>query len=102
MRNNELKNLKSRLEVIRKSNESIYLKLNDSIYKTVGAGQIEEVDSIPDGAKTELINCNKEHFVYLFTANGKPYYCNIKSVTDAILDGDLEDNKGWLDKNGME
>ena len=43
MRNNELRNLKSRLEVIRKSNESIYLQLNDCIYRTIGAGQIEEV-----------------------------------------------------------
>ena len=68
MRNNDLKSLKSRLMTIKNSNESIYLKLNDCIYKTIGAGQIEEVDSIPDGAKTELIDCNKDHFVYLFTA----------------------------------
>ena len=91
MRNNELRNLKSRLEVIRKSNESIYLKLNDCIYKTIGAGQIEEVDSIPDEAKTELINCNKEHFVYLFTANGKPYWTEIISVSEAIRRGELDD-----------
>ena len=91
MRNNELKNLKSRLEVIRASNESIYLKLNDCIYRTIGAGQIEEVDSIPDGAKTELIDCNKDHFVYLFTANGKPYYTEIISVSEAIKRGVLDD-----------
>ena len=102
MRNNELKNLKSRLEAIKACNRPIYLKLNDVIYCTIGAGEIVEVDSIPDGAVVENINCDKEHFVYLFQVNGKPYYCNIKSVTDAILDGDLEDNKGWLDKNGME
>ena len=91
MRNNELKNLKSRLEIIRASNESIYLKLNDCIYKTIGAGQIEEVNSIPDGAKTELIDCNKDHFVYLFTANGKPYYTEIISVSEAIKRGVLDD-----------
>ena len=91
MRNNELKNLKSRLEIIRASNESIYLQLNDCIYRTIGAGQIEEVDSIPDGAKTELIDCNKDHFVYLFTANGKPYYTEIISVSEAIKRGELDD-----------
>ena len=98
MRNNELKNLKSRLEVIRKSNESIYLKLNDCIYKTIGAGEIVEVDSIPDNAVVENINCDKEHFVYLFTANGEPYYCNIMSVSDAIENGSLPDN-GWTERN---
>ena len=91
MRNNELKQLKARLMTIKNSNESIYLKLNDCIYKTIGAGQIEEVDSIPDGAKTELINCNKDHFVYLFTANGKPYYTEIISVSEAIKRGVLDD-----------
>ena len=91
MRNNELKNLKSRLEAIKASNVSIYLQLNDCIYKTIGAGQIEEVDSIPDGAKTELIDCNKDHFVYLFTANGKPYYTEIISVSEAIKRGVLDD-----------
>ena len=91
MRNNELKNLKSRLEAIKASNVSIYLQLNDCIYRTIGAGQIEEVDSIPDGAKTELIDCNKDHFVYLFTANGKPYYTEIISVSEAIKRGVLDD-----------
>ena len=91
MKNNDLKNLKSRLEAIKASNVSIYLQLNDCIYKTIGAGQIEEVDSIPDGAKTELINCNKDHFVYLFTANGKPYYTEIISVSEAIKRGVLDD-----------
>ena len=91
MRNNDLKSLKSRLMTIKNSNESIYLKLNDCIYKTIGAGQIEEVDSIPDGAKTELINCNKDHFVYLFTANGKSYYTDIISVSEAIKRGVLDD-----------
>lgn len=91
MRNNDLKNLKSRLEAIKASNVSIYLQLNDCIYRTIGAGQIEEVDSIPDGAKTELIDCNKDHFVYLFTANGKPYYTEIISVSEAIKRGVLDD-----------
>ena len=91
MRNSELRNLKSRLEAIKASNVSIYLQLNDCIYRTIGAGQIEEVDSIPDGAKTELINCNKEHFVYLFTANGKPCYTEIISVSEAIKRGVLDD-----------
>lgn len=91
MRNSELRNLKSRLEIIKASNESIYLQLNDVIYRTIGAGGLEVVDSIPDGAKTELINCNKEHFVYLFTANGKPYYTEIISVSEAIKRGELDD-----------
>ena len=100
MRNNDLKSLKSRLMTIKNSNESIYLKLNDCIYKTIGAGQIEEVDRIPGGAKTELIDCNKDHFVYLFTANGKPYYTEIISVSEAIENGKLP-NKGWLDENDI-
>ena len=91
MRNSELRNLKSRLEAIKASNVSIYLQLKDCIYRTIGAGQIEEVDSIPDGAKTELIDCNKDHFVYLFTANGKPYYTEIISVSEAIKRGVLDD-----------
>ena len=98
MRNNELKQLKSRLEVIRKSNESIYLKLHDAIYKTIGAGGLQEVDSIPDESLVEEVDCDKEHFVYLFTANGKPYYCNIMSVSDAIENGSLPDN-GWTERN---
>lgn len=100
MRNNELRNLKSRLEVIRKSNESIYLKLHDAIYKTIGAGGLQEVDSIPDGATVEEVDCDKEHFVYLFQVNGKPYYCNIMTVTEAIENGKLP-NKGWLDENDI-
>ena len=101
MRNNELKNLRSRLEVIRSCNRPIYLKLNDCIYKTIGAGAIEEVDSIPDNAVVENINCDKKHFVYLFTANGEPYYCNVMSVTEAIENGSLIDDKGWLDRNDI-
>ena len=101
MRNNELRNLKSRLEVIRKSNESIYLQLNDVIYRTIGAGVIEEVQEIPPNAVVENINCDKEHFVYLFTVNREPYYCNVMSVTEAIENGSLIDDKGWLDKNDI-
>ena len=100
MKNNELKNLKSRLEAIKACNRPIYLKLNDCIYKTIGAGEIVEVDSIPNDAVVENINCDKEHFVYLFTANGKPYYCNIMTVTEAIKSGKLP-NKGWLDENDI-
>ena len=100
MRNNELKNLKSRLETIKACNRPIYLKLNDIIYRTIGAGVIEEVQEIPPNAVVENINCDKEHFVYLFTANGKPYYCNIMTVTEAIENEKLP-NKGWLDKNGI-
>ena len=91
MRNNELKNLRSRLEVIRSCNRPIYLKLNDCIYKTIGAGAIEEVDSIPDNAVVENINCDKKHFVYLFTANNKPYWTEIISVSEAIKRGELDD-----------
>ena len=91
MRNNDLKSLKSRLMTIKNSNESIYLKLNDCIYKTIGAGAIEEVESIPDNAIVENINCDKKHFVYLFTANGKPYYTEIISVSEAIKRGVLDD-----------
>ena len=90
MRNNELKNLRSRLEVIRSCNRPIYLKLNDCIYKTIGAGAIEEVDSIPDNAVVENINCDKKHFVYLFTANNKPYWTEIISVSEAIKRGELD------------
>lgn len=95
------KKLKKQLESIKKSNESIYLKLNDCIYKTIGAGQIEEVQEIPLGAKTEIINCDKKHFVYLFSVNGKSYWTEIISVSESIKKGTLPDN-GWLDKNGME
>ena len=101
MRNNELKNLKSRLEVIRKSNESIYLQLNDVIYRTIGAGVIEEVQEIPPNAVVENINCDKKHFVYLLSVNGKSYWTEIISVSESIKKGTLPDN-GWLDKNGME
>ena len=85
----DVKRLQKQLESI-KTNKSIYLKLNDCIYKTIGAGGLEVVESIPDGAKTELINCNKEHFVYLFTANNKPYWTEIISVSEAIRRGDLD------------
>lgn len=88
MRNSELRNLKSRLEAIR--NESIYLKLNDIIYRTIGAGVIEEVQEIPPNAVVENINCDKKHFVYLFTANGKPYWTEIITVSEAIRRGDLD------------
>ena len=91
MRNNELKQLKSRLMTIKNSNESIYLKLNDCVYRTIGAGVIEEVQEIPPNAVVENINCDKKHFVYLFTANGKPYYTEIISVSEAIKRGVLDD-----------
>ena len=37
------------------------------------------------------INELKKHFVYLFTANGKPYYTEIISVSEAIKRGVLDD-----------
>ena len=86
---NDIKKLKKQLESIKKANSSIYLKLNDCIYKTVGAGEIVEVDSIPDGATVEEVGCSREHFVYLFTANGKPYWTEIISVSEAIKRGEL-------------
>ena len=91
MRNNELKNLKSRLEAIKASNVSIYLQLNDCIYRTIGAGQIEEVEEIPPNATVEIIPCDKKHFIYLFTANNKPYWTEIISVSEAIKRGVLDD-----------
>ena len=100
MRNNELKNLKSRLEIIRKSNESIYLKLNDCIYRTIGASQIEEVQEIPPHATVEIIPCDKRNFVYLFSVNRKSYWTEIISVSEAIKSNKLP-NKGWLDKNDI-
>ena len=90
MRNNELKNLKSRLEIIRASNESIYLKLNDIIYRTIGAGVIEEVEEIPPNATVEMVPCDKKNFIYLFTANGKPYWTEIITVSEAIRRGNLD------------
>ena len=89
MRNNELRNLKSRLEVIRKSDESIYLKLNDCIYRTIGAGQIEEVQEIPPNAAVEIIPCDKRNFVYLFSVNRKSYWTEIITVSEAIKRGEL-------------
>ena len=98
---NDLRNIKARLEAIRKENESIYLKLNDCIYKTIGAGGLQEVTEVPPVCKVEEIDCDKEHFVYLFTANGEPYYCNVMTVTEAIENGSLIDDKGWLDRNDI-
>ena len=95
---NDIKKLKKQLESIKKANSSIYLKLYDCIYKTIGAGEIVEVDSIPDGATVEEVDCDKEHFVYLFQVNGKAYYCNVMSVSDAIESGELPDN-GWTERN---
>ena len=90
MRNNDLKSLKARLMTIKNSNESIYLKLNDCIYRTIGAGVIEEVQEIPPNAVVENINCDKKHFVYLFMANGKPYWTEIITVSEAIRRGNLD------------
>ena len=86
---NDIKKLKKKLESIKKANSSIYLKLNDCIYKTIGAGGIVEVEEIPDGATVEEVGCSREHFVYLFTANGKPYWTEIISVSEAIKRGEL-------------
>ena len=89
MRNNDLKSLKSRLMTIKNSNESIYLKLNDVIYRTIGAGGLEEVDNIPDNAVVENINCDKRNFVYLFSVNRKSYWTEIITVSEAIKRGEL-------------
>ena len=91
MRNNELKNLKSRLEIIKASNESIYLKLNDVIYRTIGAGGLEEVEEIPPNATVEIIPCDKKNFVYLFSVNRKSYWTEIITVSEAIRRGELDD-----------
>lgn len=97
MRNNELKNLKSRLMTIKNSNESIYLQLNDVIYRTIGAGVIEEVEEIPPNATVEIVPCDKKNFVYLFSVNRKSYWTEIISVSEAIKSNKLP-NKGWLDE----
>ena len=88
--NRDLVRLKKQLEAIKKSNASIYLKLNDCIYKTIGAGGLEEVEEIPIGAKTEIINCDKENFFYFFTINGKSHWTEILSVSKAREKGKLE------------
>ena len=87
--NKDLVRLKKQLEAIKKSNASIYLKLNDCIYKTIGAGDLEEVEEIPIGAKTEIINCDKENFFYFFTINGKSHWTEILSVSEAKEKGKL-------------
>lgn len=63
---NDIKKLKKQLEAMKKANSSIYLKLNDCIYKTIGAGEIVEVDSIPDDETVEEVDCTKEQLIYLF------------------------------------
>ena len=87
--NRDLRRLKKQLEAIRESNASIYLKLNDCIYKTIGASGLEVVESIPKGAKTEIINCDKENFFYFFTINGKCHWTEILSVSKAKEKGKL-------------
>ena len=86
---NDIKKLKKQLESIKKANSSIYLKLNDCTYKTVGAGQIEEVQEIPPNAAVEIIPCDKRNFVYLFSVNGKSYWTEIITVSEAIKRGEL-------------
>ena len=85
----EFKKLKKQVESI-KTNKSIYLKLKDCVYKTIGAGKIEEVEEIPPNATVEIIPCDKKNFVYLFTANNKPYWTEIISVSESIRRGDLD------------
>ena len=85
----EYKKLKKQLEAIKKSNASIYLKLNDCICKTVGASGLEVVESIPKEAKVEVIDCDKENFFYFFTINGKSYWTEILSVSEAKEKGKL-------------
>ena len=88
--NRDLVRLKKQLEAIKKSNASIYLKLNDCVYKTVGAGGLEEAASIPKGEKVELIDCDKENFFYFFTINGKSHWTEILSVSEAKEKGKIE------------
>ena len=87
--NKDLVRLKKQLEAIKKSNASIYLKLNDCIYKTIGASGLEVVEEIPLGAKTEIINCDKENFFYFFTINGKSHWTEILTVSEAKEKGKL-------------
>ena len=87
--NRDLVRLKKQLEAIKKSNASIYLKLKDCIYKTVGASGLEEVEEIPIGAKTEIINCDKENFFYFFTINGKSHWTEILTVRKKKKKGKL-------------
>lgn len=86
----EYKKLKKQLEAIKKSNASIYLKLNDCIYKTIGAGGLEVVEEIPLGAKVEVIDCDKENFFYFFTINGKSHWTEILTVSKAREKGKIE------------
>ena len=81
--NRDLVRLKKQLEAIKKSNASIYLKLNDCIYRTIGASGLEEAVSIPKGAKVEVIDCDKENFFYFFTINGKSHWTEILTVSKA-------------------
>ena len=85
----DVKRLQKQLEAMKKSNESIYLKLNDCIYRTIGAGQIEEVQEIPPNAAVEIIPCDKRNFVYLFSVNRKSYWTEIITVSEAIKRGEL-------------
>ena len=99
----EFKKLKKTVLQMQKDNKPAYLKLIDVIYKCPNdSGQLIEVDSIPDDETVEEINCTADELYYFFCVNNKPVYTVIKSVTKAILDGDLEDDKGWLDRDGME
>ena len=88
--NRDLVRLKKQLEAIKKSNASIYLKLNDCIYKTIGASGLEVVESIPKEAKVEVIDCDKENFFYFFTINGKSHWTEILTVSEAKEKGKLE------------
>lgn len=71
----ELRKLKKTVKQLKKNNESIYLKLNDCIYKCKNeSGQLVEVDEIPSNATVEVVNCKKKDFFYWFCFNNKPYY----------------------------
>ena len=99
----EFKKLKKTVLQMQKDNKPAYLKLIDVIYKCPNdSGQLIEVDSVPPGSLVEEINCTADELYYFFCVNNKPVYTVIKSVTKAILDEDLEDDKGWLERDGME
>ena len=94
----DVRRLQKQLKAMKKANDPIYLQLKDCAYKVIGAGTLEEVESIPDGAKIEIVDCLKKDFVWLFQVNGKCYWTEIISVSEAIRRGELEDN-GWTERN---
>ena len=99
MQNNELKNLKSRLEAIKKNNGQFIIKLIDKTY-LVKNQELNEIDIIPENLKVYEVNTTDRNFFYYWTdKDNRPSYVIVKTVTECILDGELEDNRDWLDRN---